>query len=122
MVAVFQAVVIFDQAVFAGQFLSGEFDALARHRQNATNAGLATIAMVVAAILLRWPGRGPSWPIFACAGLFGLIALQIAMGYARVLTLHVPLGVSIITASLFVLVKLWRPVLTRPAPRGPEPS
>lgn len=115
-IAAIQAVVILDQAVFAGQFLSGEFGALARHRENATFAGLATIAMVVAAVLLRWPGGGPIWPLPVCAGLFGLIALQIAMGYGRVLTVHVPLGVAIITASLFILVRAWRPVLTRSSP------
>jgi hypothetical protein len=115
-IAAIQAVVIFDQAVFAGQFLAGEFGALARHGENATNAGVATIAMVVAAVLLRWPGGGPIWPLPVCAGLFGLIALQIVLGYARVLSVHVPLGVAIIAASLFVLVRAWRPVLARPAP------
>jgi hypothetical protein len=112
-IALIQAIVIFDQAVFAGQFLSGEFGALARHGQNATIAGLATVVMILAAAVLRWPGGGPTWPILACASLFGLIALQIAMGYARLLTLHVPLGVAIIMASCFILVQVWRPVLIR---------
>jgi hypothetical protein len=112
-VALIQAVVMFDQAVFAGQFLSGEFGALARHGENATNAGIATVVMFLAAVVLRWPGGGPTWPILACTGLFGLIALQIAIGYARLLTLHVPLGVALIMTSTFVLVRVWRPVLTR---------
>lgn len=111
-----QTILIFDQAVFAGQFLSGDFGALGRHGENATYAGLATIGQTAAAVLLRWPGRGPSWPILACAGLFGLIGLQIALGYARSLTLHVPLGVAIITASVAVLWWAWTPAQAVRAP------
>jgi hypothetical protein len=121
-VALGQTILIFDQAVFAGQFLSGDFGALGRHGENATYAGLATIGQIAAAVLLRWPGRGPSWPILACAGLFGLIGLQIALGHARLLTLHVPLGVAIITASVAVLWWAWMPAQAAPAPAAKVPD
>ena len=120
-VSLVQTILIFDQAVFAGQFLSGNFGALARHGENATYAGLATIGQIVAAVLLRWPGRGPSWPMFGYAGLFGLIGLQIVLGYTRVLALHVPLGVAIITASVAMLVWAWLPGKTAPAAETPTP-
>jgi hypothetical protein len=62
-------VLLFNQAVFAGQFLSGTFGVLHTHQENATVAGLVVLAAALAAILIRWPGRGPSWPIFACLGV-----------------------------------------------------
>jgi hypothetical protein len=46
-----------------------------------------------AAIPLRWPGRGPLWPVIACIGLFALVGAQIAIGFARMLALHVPRAV-----------------------------
>jgi hypothetical protein len=103
------AVLLFNQAVFAGQFLSGTFGALQTHRENATAAGIAVLIAGVAAIPIRWPGGGPAWPSLACLGLFALIALQIAMGFARVLTVHIPLGVSIILLAVLLLIWAWRP-------------
>jgi heme A synthase len=102
-------VLLFNQAVFAGQFLSGTFGAVHTHRENATFAGIAVLAAALAAVPIRWPGRGPSWPIFACLGLFGLIALQMMLGFARVLTVHVPLGVAIIALAVLLVIWAWRP-------------
>ena len=42
-------------------------------------------------------------------GLFGLIALQIMLGFARVLTVHVPLGVAIILLAVLLVIWAWRP-------------
>jgi hypothetical protein len=101
------AIMLFDQAVFAGQFLGGTYDSLHVHRENATYAGIAVLVSLAAAILLRWPGRGPWWPILACVGIFGLIGLQIVLGFARALTLHVPLGVAIIMIAVALAVWAW---------------
>jgi hypothetical protein len=98
---------LFDQAVSAGQFLGGTYDSLHVHRENATYAGIAVLVSLAAAILLRWPGRGPWWPILACVGIFGLIGLQIVLGFARALTLHVPLGVAIIMIAVALAVWAW---------------
>jgi hypothetical protein len=103
------ALLLFNQAVFAGQFLAGTFGSLLLHRENATVAGLAVLAAAVAGILVRLAGRGPWWPALGCLGLFGLIALQIALGFARVLAVHVPLGVAIIGLAIMLTVKAWRP-------------
>jgi hypothetical protein len=112
------AVMVFNQAVFAGQFLAGSYDSLITHQ---TNAGLADIAMLVsalAAVLLRWPGRGPLWPAAACVGLFVLIGVQIGLGYGRELAMHVPLGVAVIGLTAVLADWAWRP---HPAavPAGP---
>ncbi|WP_214415565.1 hypothetical protein [Sphaerisporangium fuscum] len=110
------AVLLFDQAVFAGQFLSGTFAALHTHRENATVAGIAVLVAALAAIPIRWPGRGPVWPALACLGLFGLVALQIMLGFARTLTVHIPLGVSIIFLGALLTYSAWR--RPRPAEDG----
>ncbi|MCU7724939.1 hypothetical protein ODJ79_14525 [Actinoplanes sp. KI2] len=113
------ALLLFDQAVFAGQFLAGAFPALQTHRDNATYAGVAVLTAAAAAALIRWPGRGPIWPTLAFLGLFGLIAAQIALGFARVLALHIPLGVLIILTGGLLAAWSWRyrPAVVAVAPR-----
>ena len=101
------AILLFDQAVFAGQFLAGTYDSLHVHRENATFAGISVLVSTVAAVLVRWPGRGPWWPILACIGIFALIALQIMLGFARIVTLHVPLGVATIGVAAALAVWAW---------------
>jgi hypothetical protein len=102
------AVMLFDQAVFAGQFLDGSYDSLHVHRENATLAGISVLISALAAVLLRWPGRGPWWPIAASLGMFGLIALQIVLGFARAVSVHVPLGVATILLAVLLAVWAWR--------------
>ncbi|MBU2667296.1 hypothetical protein KOI35_27675 [Actinoplanes bogorensis] len=102
------ALLLFDQAVFAGQFLAGTFPVLHTHRVNATYAGITVLATAVAAVPVRWPGRGPIWPLAAGLALFGLVAAQIALGFARVLAVHIPLGVTIILGALLLTGWSWR--------------
>jgi hypothetical protein len=108
-IAVAETVLIFDQAVYAGRFLAGDFGGLALHKDNATYTGIVLLVEFVAAIILRWPGGGPLWPALTCIGMFGVIALQIVLGYARVLAIHVPLGVGLITGTVLMLIWAWRP-------------
>lgn len=115
-------VLLFNQAVFAGQFLSGAFGALHTHRENATVAGIVVLAAALAAVPIRWPGRGPRWPFFACLGLFGLIALQIMLGFARVLTVHVPLGVAIILLAVLLVIWAWQPHHLPAEPTAKQPA
>jgi hypothetical protein len=102
------AVLLLDQAVFAGQFLGGSYGALRTHQDNGSYAGIAVLVSALCAVLVRWPGRGPLWPLLGSLGLFALVAVQIAIGYARALTLHVPLGVVIIALAAMVVVRGWR--------------
>ena len=99
---------LFNQAVFAGRFLNGMYGSLHTHRENATFAGIAVLISAVAAVLTRWPGGGPWWPSLASLGIFGLIALQIVLGFARVINFHVPLGVAIIMLGASLAVWAWR--------------
>jgi hypothetical protein len=101
-------VLLFNQAVFAGQFLSGTYASLQIHRNNATAAGVTVVVATLSAVLIRWPGRGAWWPIPACFGLSALIGVQIALGLNRVLAIHIPLGVAIIVLAVLLTVWSWR--------------
>ncbi|GAA2073583.1 hypothetical protein GCM10009840_03590 [Pseudolysinimonas kribbensis] len=106
--ATLAAVMLFDQAIFAGQFLSGVYPALDLHRENATYAGICVLVAAVAAVLQFRPGRGPWWPIVGYVLLFGLIGLQILLGFMHTLALHIPLGVAIILIATALAVWAWR--------------
>ena len=113
-----EAVLAFDQAVFAGQFISGDYGALNSHEANAGFAGLVLLVETAAAVLLWRPGRGPRWPMAAAFGLLLLAGVQTGLGYALVLTVHVPLGVTIIALDVLMLVWAWRYRPGRPVPSG----
>jgi hypothetical protein len=115
-------VLLVDQSIYAGQFLSGTFSALHTHRENATAAGITVLVAALAAVPIRWPGRGPLWPLPASLGLFGLIAGQIVLGFLRLLTIHIPLGVAIIVLAVLLTVWAWRPHLSLPASAVAEPE
>ena len=66
------------------------------------------VLAALSAIPIRWPGRGPWWPMAATVGLFGLIALQIVFGFARDLVIHIPLGVAIIVLAALLAIWGWR--------------
>jgi hypothetical protein len=115
--ALVETVLVFDQAVYAGQFLGGDFAGLGRHQVNARVVFVGALALFGAALLLWRPGGGPGRPAVVCATVPVAVGTQISLGKAHVIGLHVPLGVAIIAASLFVLVWSWR--LRRPAPDRP---
>jgi hypothetical protein len=54
------------------------------------------------------PGRGSWWPAIANIGIFGLVALQIVLGFARAIAIHVPLGVATILLAVVVAIRAWR--------------
>jgi hypothetical protein len=103
-----EAVFAFAQAVLAGGFLAGHYDFLSMHKENATITGITGIVVILTAVLQWKPGGGPGWPIAVSAALFAAEAGQIIMGYARVLVVHVPLGVLIIVGIVKLLTWAWR--------------
>jgi hypothetical protein len=103
------AVLAFDQAVFAGQFLSGTYGALRLHRDLANYTVGAIAVSIVTAILWRRAGAGPRWPPAAAVTLFALTALQTFLGYRLVLAVHIPLGVAVIALLIILTVAAWKP-------------
>ncbi|OIJ89991.1 hypothetical protein BIV24_18670 [Streptomyces colonosanans] len=104
-----EAALALGQAVLAGSFLSGHYEALKMHELNAAITVVVALALIVAAVLLWRPGRGPGWPALASAALLVSEGLQVGMGYNRTLAVHIPLGVGIVAATLLMLVWAWRP-------------
>lgn len=112
-VVTLHAVTAIAQPVLAGQFLNGNFDMLDYHSANASLVTLLALCQVVAAVLLRWPGRGPLWPILVSVLLVVAESMQATLGYLRMLDLHIPLGVAIVGTTGWMLFWVWRPHLGR---------
>lgn len=105
------------QPILAGDYLSGHFDALGRHSMNAHIVTGFSFLAIIAALLYRWPGRGNGWiPLVAVLLLFAEV-FQEGMGYARMLAVHIPLGVSICVLAVLLLIWVWRPSARRPRRR-----
>ena len=102
------AVMLFNQAILAGQFMSGTFEALEFHALGATVSEVVVALAIVPAGWARFRRRYPLWPAVVTALLFVAINVQQFVGEERILTVHVPLGVSIIVAVIGLTVWAWR--------------
>src|SRR6478736_2017438 len=84
-------VAVLAQPILAGRYLTGDVDAITAH--GAVGTSLAALDLLV----------------IAAAVAYLAVGLQIGMGYARQLGLHVPLGVGIVTASVLFTAWVWTP-------------
>jgi hypothetical protein len=109
-----EALLAFAQAILIGRFLQGHYPLLAAHRTNAIFTAVVAILMTIAAVLQWRPGGGSIRPVFACLVVVAAIVVETMLGFARVLAVHIPLGVAIIAADVQLLVWAWRPVSRRP--------
>ncbi len=118
------------QPVLAGLYLSGSLDAISVH--SAIGGSLIPVGFLAwaAALVHRWPGRGPIWPAAVMTAVVIAEVVQVSAGYSRSLGLHVPFGVSIVgtTVGLFGWSVLSRERIRerrtpeRPAPTVPVPT
>ena len=90
------AVVYLFQAVSAGQFLEGDYAFLRVHQLGTTVADVLMFVALVSAGCLKWVARGPLSPFLAVVGTIIVSQAQAAAGAARLIWLHVPLGVVLI--------------------------
>ncbi|WP_230210286.1 hypothetical protein [Streptomyces kaniharaensis] len=116
------AVLTLLQTVLAASFLNGTYESLRDHADNATTLAAAVLLQLAAAVLVRWPGRGPLWPLWTTAALAAAVTGQIVAAYTRALGVHITLGVLLVSAVLFGLVGAWRVPLPACAdsPSGPD--
>lgn len=107
--ATVQLVAVLAQPMLAGLYLSGDFDALGLHSANAVLIEFLALLLLVAALgyWLGGQGRGRV-PAAAAVGLVAVV-LQAGFGYSRELALHVPLGVTVVLASVLATYWVWRP-------------
>ena len=102
------AAVLFNQSLQAGEFMSGRYEFLEFHRLGAMGAEFLVLLAAIAAGVARYRGRYPLWPAGVTGLLFVVIQLQEWAGEERVLSVHVPLGVSIIVTAIGLTVWAWR--------------
>jgi hypothetical protein len=114
------AVLVLLQPVSAGLFVTGNVEMLGLHSAGHIFISLVLLLQMVAAVLIWRPGRGPAWPIWATVGMFLLVGMQAGLGYVRMLSLHIPLGVLTFGLSVAMLIAAWSPRLRirRSTPRN----
>jgi hypothetical protein len=102
----------FAQPVFAGVYLSGDFDGLSWHVIGADLVSYLGIAQLAAAVAV-WIRVRRAWPLWASLALtLGALAQYFA-GMEGALWLHFPLGVALVAGITAVFAAVW----LRPLPR-----
>jgi hypothetical protein len=101
------------QPLLAGLFLSGDVDAIVVHGLVGSSLAAWGMVLIVGAILYVLAGRGPWWVLPVMVALFLVEGLQIGFGYSRDLSLHIPLGVLIVTGSILLAAWVWTPWAAR---------
>lgn len=109
LVAGVQAVLLVGQPLLAGRFLDGDYPSLARHGNNGLILMGVAWLVVVAAVLAWRPGRLPGWPVPLAVAAAFLMPVQLGMGHARFLAVHLLLGVSLVAAGAVVALWAWSP-------------
>jgi hypothetical protein len=105
------AVLAVVQAVFAGSFLGGQYNALMLH---SAGAKASTVLSVVQLIVLWFVTRsgGPRRLVAVAALVTAVLVAEFATGELRLTALHVPLGVLLIAGILQLTATVWRLPLT----------
>ncbi|MFC7623085.1 hypothetical protein [Microlunatus sp. GCM10028923] len=124
-VATAHGLAVFAQPVFAGAYLSGQYDRLALHALGADLVSYLGYGQLVITIVLLIIG-GPRWPLPATLLVVAAETGQYVAGLAGALDLHVPLGVAIVAGNVVLVINLWRPqtrgVSVSQPLSGPEPA
>lgn len=102
------ALSVFAQPVWAGMYLSGDYDLLAAHALGANVVFCLALAQLTVAPFV-WRLGGIRWPTMASLLFVAGETWQWFAGAAGALNLHVPLGVTLFGGAAVMLVALWRP-------------
>jgi hypothetical protein len=108
-------VAIFGQPVFAGVYLSGDYDGLRWHAVGA-DAVTSTGYLQLIVTILVWVRLRRAWPFVGTLVLVAAETVQYFAGLEGALWLHFPLGVLTIAALVVLFVAVWR----RPLRQGPS--
>lgn len=107
-IAILVALLAYLQSILAGQFLSGTYSSLLAHQNTAAIIDMLLIVAIVIGLVITLWGRRSWWPAVIPASLLGLTSLQNQLGFARLLTVHIPLGVAIVMVTTVAAVWAWR--------------
>lgn len=102
-------VAVLAQPVLAGRFLTGDVDAITVHGRIGGSLAAVGIVLIALTLLYVLAGRGRLWVAPVAVVLFLADGIQIGAGYARNLALHIPLGVTIVVASVLLAIWVWSP-------------
>lgn len=91
------------QAVLAGLFVTGDVGLLGLHNANAQLLSAVLIVETVAAVAVWRTKQSSMLPPCICAVLIIAVAGQQVAGHARLLIVHIPLGVSIFGGAMVLL-------------------
>lgn len=101
---------IFGQPVFAGIYLSGDFNGLRWHEVGANLVTSLGYLQLIAAIVV-WLRRRQSWPCLTTLALVAAETVQYFAGMDGALWLHLPLGVLTIVGLSVQFIAVWiRPI------------
>jgi hypothetical protein len=99
------------QPVFAGVYLTGDFDGLLWHAVGADVVSSIGYLQVIAAIAV-WVRLRQAWPFLATMAVVAAETVQYFAGLDGALWLHLPLGVMTIAGLIVQFIAAWRqPVL-----------
>ncbi|MGK5557565.1 hypothetical protein ACSNOI_38755 [Actinomadura kijaniata] len=107
----------FGQPVFAGVFLSGDYDGLRWHLTGANVVTSLGYLQVVVAVVV-WARSRRAWPFAATLALVAAETVQYFAGMEGALWLHFPLGVLTVVGLTVMFIDVWRRPLGRNA--GPR--
>ncbi|MGV9329111.1 hypothetical protein [Streptosporangium sandarakinum] len=108
-------VAIAGQPVFAGVYLTGDFDGLRWHAVGADVVTSIGYLQMIAAIVV-WVRLRRAWPFLATTAVVAAETVQYLAGLDGALWLHIPLGVMTVAALAVQFIAVWR----RPLPRRPR--
>lgn len=100
-------VAIAGQPVFAGVYLSGDYDGLRLHAAGADVVTSVAYAQVIVAVVV-WVRLRRAWPLPATAAVAAAETVQYFAGLDGALWLHLPLGVLTIAGLVVLAVAVWR--------------
>ncbi|MEU4520708.1 hypothetical protein AB0F52_18655 [Amycolatopsis sp. NPDC024027] len=100
-------VAIAGQPVFAGVYLSGDYDGLRLHAAGADVVTSVGYLQAIAAILV-WVRVRRAWPFLATTAVAAAETIQYFAGLAGALWLHLPLGVLTVAGLVVLVAALWR--------------
>lgn len=103
-----ELVAILLQAITAGGMLDHIAGEKTLHGTGALVVNVVGVVMLIGAILVWRPGRGPGWPAIVSGVVFVGGFVQETLGGARMLSLHVPFGVALMALTTWVFVWAWR--------------